>query len=185
MSDFPFGNLYHRFLPRQMISSLDPTLTATGDSMTCGRQTGASAAWLGANVAVFIPFTIEVAVTIYRMGWYNGTTVGTNNLDAGIFDRSCSTLLVSTGSTLSAGASAPQQVDVTDTLLMPGDYHLALSCNGTTATVFRAALAIQNLISLRCRTATQFPLANSPTTSFAFSTAFIPLVWASMRSATL
>lgn len=185
MSDFPHGNLYHRFQPRQMISSLDPVLTATGDSMTCGRQTGASAAWLGINTAVFIPFTIEQAVTVYRMGWYNGTTVGTNNLDAGIFDRTCSTLLVSTGSTLSAGASAPQQVDVTDTFLPAGDYHIALSCNGTTATVFRVSLAIQNLISLRCRTATQFPLANSPTTAFAFSTGFVPLVWASMKSAAL
>lgn len=185
MSDFPHGNLYAGFMNDRIIHSLDPRITTIGKSCVMGRQTGATVAWPAANLAIFIPFTIERFVTVYRMGWYNGTTVGTNNFDAGIFDRTCATLLVSTGSTLSAGASQPQEVDVTDTTLPPGDYHLALSCNGTTPHVFRASPSIQTIIANRLRTATQFPLANNPTTAFAFSTAYVPIVFANLRSAAI
>jgi hypothetical protein len=143
-----------------------------------GLQTGAvgSAVWPSANRAIYVPFEIGQPFLAQKMAWANGTVVGTNSLDAGIYDEA-GTRLVSSGGTLSAGASTLQEVDITDTLLRPGQrYYMALAMNGTTATVLRWAPAHLNIIRLMGAfdqdTAYTLP---SPFVPDAMSAAFFPL----------
>ena len=97
----------------------------------------ASAIWIATNRAIYVPIIVPRACVIRRFWWLNGATVGTNNLQAGLYDDTFASVLLGT-STLSAGtASQVQYDDVTDTPIGSGKYWLALWCNGTTATVFR------------------------------------------------
>lgn len=101
----------------------------------------ASTAWPTANKAMYFPIIVPVACVARRLFWCNGATVGTNNLQAGIYREDFSALVLGT-STLSAGASACQFDNITDTSLSPGRYFLALWCNGTTATVLRGGATV-------------------------------------------
>lgn len=97
-------------------------------------------AYPAANRAHYYPIVVPMACTMYRFFWANGTTVGTNNIQVGVYNDNDSgtdgpgtSVLLGT-STLSAGASVCQFDDITDTPLYPGKYWLAIWCNGTTAT---------------------------------------------------
>ena len=75
--------------------------------------------------------------------------LGTNNIDLGIYDAS-GNRLCSNGGTLSAGASNYQILNMTNgpnadhsVRITPGQYYwMAVVLNGTTATLYRTALAI-------------------------------------------
>lgn len=99
----------------------------------------ASAAWPTANKAIYVPFELDEEVEVLQFWWQNGTTVGTDNVDVGVYDES-GTLMGKTGATLSAGAAAAQTVTVANLTLPAGRYYLAISVSGTTAT-FRAIAA--------------------------------------------
>lgn len=86
-----------------------------------------------ASLAIAVPFEIAGSFLVRKVFWFNGTTVGTNNADVGVYAED-GRLLIAGGGTLTAGASATQEVDVTDTLLKAGRYWLAYSQNGTTPT---------------------------------------------------
>lgn len=115
---------------------ISPRSVQCGDSILgqLSSTSTSSTAWPTANMAFYIPFQLAGPILVRKLWWHNGTTVGTNNLDAGIYDEEFNRL-ASTGGTLSAGASALQEVDITDLYLPRGRYYLALACNGTTATV--------------------------------------------------
>lgn len=123
---------------------MPPIFLSSMSSMSGGRiargvneQSPASAAWSTTNRIVYVPFVLNRAVTVYQLFWLNGATVGTDNLQAGVYDGSFNRLIAGT-STLSAGASACQFDNITDTVLGPGRYYMALWANGTTATVWRS-----------------------------------------------
>jgi hypothetical protein len=88
--------------------------------------------WPGANRGYAIPFVVEIPYTVKRMFWGNGGTIS-GNIDIGIYGIDFS-LLVSAGGVAQSGASTYQVSDVTDTLLEPGRYLLAISVDNTTAT---------------------------------------------------
>jgi hypothetical protein len=90
--------------------------------------------WSTANRAYFIPVQVLTTITVYKMSWLNGSTVGTNNADVGIYN-SAYTRLVSSGGTLTAGANSIQIVDVADTVLTPDTYFLAMVMNGISGDV--------------------------------------------------
>ena len=101
--------------------------------------TPASAVYPSANRAYYYSIVIPRALVIRRFWWLNGATVGTNNLQAGLYYDSFVSVLLG-ASTLSAGtANLVQFDDVADTAIGPGEYWLALWCDGTTATIFRLA----------------------------------------------
>lgn len=58
-----------------------------------------------------------------------GSVVG-GNFDIGIYDR-FGNRMVSSGATAKAAASTEQIVDVTDTVIGPGHYYLAMAADGT------------------------------------------------------
>ena len=137
--------------------------TLSGNSMgVIGSITLASATWTSANVAIYVPFSISSPRLIRKLFWQNGTAVS-GNVDCGIYD-SAGTKIVSTGSTAQSGTSAIQSVDITDTMLGPGQYFLALAMDNTTATTIRASI---NSVRVKMygifQQATAFPLPATAT----------------------
>lgn len=99
----------------------------------------ASGTWPTANRAFYYPFTINRGLTVTRMWMINGAVVS-GNVDIGIYNSS-QARLVSMGSTAQAGVNAMQVFNVTDTVLTPGLYYLALNMSSATGTVILAIVA--------------------------------------------
>lgn len=136
--------------------------------------------WPAANLALFVPFRIASTLTVAKMFW-NNNTAGTTSYDVGIYSASGS-LLVSIGSTLSAGTTNPQVVDITDTTLTPGLYYMAMAANNVTDSSYSYGLAIGGTAAFGVLEAvTSFPLPS--TVTFAKTArARMPLIGMTMRT---
>lgn len=141
-----------------------------------GGATPASATFPAANDAIFVPVTIEQTVLIKRLFSLNGATAS-GNIDVGIYSDSGGRI-VSAGSTAQAGTSIPQFFDITDIVITPGRYYLAVAMNNTTGTLFRASTGIAKLQAMGlAKQATAFALPTSAT--FATVTAaYLPMIGA-------
>jgi hypothetical protein len=111
-------------------------------------MTGASLAWPAANRAMFFPFAIEITVTAYQMWWYNGATVNNtaNDMDVGIYDVLGNRLVRQGGTIAQTPINALQVSDISDTVLIPGVYYMAMCVGNTTCTFIRrqpSALSLQ------------------------------------------
>ena len=136
-------------------------------------------AWITANKAFFIPISIAGPVTVKKMFWFNGTVSG--NVDVGIYDRG-GNRLVSAGSTAQAGASAVQEVDITDLLLKAGLYYLAMVMDNTTGQVELLNLSTGPAMFAGVAEMTSaFPLPATATFA-AVSSARTPFVAATLRT---
>jgi hypothetical protein len=91
--------------------------------------TPAVATWTTASKALFIPFRLPLFKTVYRIEVGCGSGAG-GNFDAGVYDE-WGNRLVSTGATARV-ASSEVIVNVTDTVLGPGLYYMALVFDATT-----------------------------------------------------
>jgi hypothetical protein len=105
----------------------------------CGHDlhTLASAAWVNANRAIYVPFRIPMAVLCNQMFTYNGATAS-NNIDIGLYDHT-GKRLVSMGSTAQSGTNAIQLFNIADLWLGPGLFYMAMAMDGATGTVFGSA----------------------------------------------
>lgn len=99
----------------------------------------ASATWPTTNKAFYYPFTISQGLTVTKMWAINGAAVS-GNVDIGIYNAA-GARLVSKGSTAQSGTNAMQVFDVTDTVLGPGLYFLALNMDNTTGTFILSIVA--------------------------------------------
>lgn len=110
-----------------------------------------ASATAGTNIAMYFPWLVETPCTVTKGFVMNGASVN-GNIDVGVYDHEF-TLIVSKGATLQAGTNAIQELDITDTTIMPGRYWIGFVNTGT-GTVFaltgvdesmanRAALLIQ------------------------------------------
>jgi hypothetical protein len=99
-----------------------------------------SAAWPANNLAVYVPVSIPVPFIVARFMVPNGSNI-TGNVDVGIYSAA-GALLLSTGSTARANASAVQYIDVTNQVFQAGTYYLALVGSSTTGTYLRAPISI-------------------------------------------
>lgn len=127
MPDFP--------LSIQLVNAYSITpysVESIGRELEALSAVSASFAWPTANLALFIPVEIYQPVTIVKMSVGNGTAVS-GNIDVGIYDQFGNKKITS-GSTAQAGTSVIQTFDITDTLLNPGLYYLAVAADNTTAT---------------------------------------------------
>lgn len=133
-----------------------------------------STAWPTANLAIYLPVEILYPVTIAKIMVNNGTAVS-GNIDVGIYDAD-GNRRVSAGSTAQAGASAIQIFDITDTLLNPGLYYMAVALDNTTGTLAGWTFVNIDIAPFGvCQQATAFALPD-PATFAAFTGTFIPLV---------
>lgn len=124
--------------------------------------TTTATAWPSADLAIFVPFRLPAPATVYKMATGTGTG-STGNFDLGIYD-SFGNKIVSAGSTAKTVASSERIIDVTDTLLHPGLYYLAMATDGTTAYQMGSTVnsAFGKLMGLRQMTSA-FPLPATAT----------------------
>jgi len=129
----------------------------------------ASASWTVANKALFYPFRLSSFAVAYQMLWWVGAS-SAGNIDVGIYAGDGKTRIVSAGSTaMSATVNTIQELNITDTVLPPGDYYLAGACDSTSGTCFRATsaadenvLASQPIYEQTGLTAAALPAAATP-----------------------
>lgn len=145
----------------------------------------ASAAWPSANLAIFVPFRLASSVIVYKMATGAGSTAA-GNFDVGIYD-SAGNRLVSSGTT-AKGNSAEHILNVTDTVIGPGLYYLAMAADGTNNYIMITPSGTSPVPLQKTRLYGVVAAASSfvlPTTvTFAASTfAPIPMIAAYLRAA--
>jgi hypothetical protein len=100
-----------------------------------------AAAWGTAKLVIYLPLTIFDAITITKLGIFNGTTVAGNH-DLGIYDGVTLGKIVSTGSVARTGNGSLLQVTtITTTTLQAGFYFLASTLSAATDTVVLGTLS--------------------------------------------
>lgn len=170
MSDFPVTIT----LPPHAVITPASVCSPMGGGTLAGNQfTVLTNAWTTANMACYIPFVLEVPVTVYQIGVENGATLG-GAFDVGIYDNG-GNKKVSSGSVTQAGASAIQLANITDTPLDPGRYYMAMSTNSTTAT-YRSSVFARHFRTCGCQQqGTAFVLPATATFA-ALTTAVVPFM---------
>lgn len=140
----------------------------------------ASAAWPSANLALYMPFSVSRPTLFVKLFCINGATA-TGNVDMGIYDWA-GTRLVSIGSTAQSGTAATQEFNITDTLIGPGRFYLAIAMDGTSGTLYRLQSTLQaNREGGWLQEASAFPLPANAT--FASNTTnYQPAIGATTRS---
>lgn len=171
MADFPTVIDF----PNPVISTASVECPAASVIVDSGNGFTLARAWVAANLALYMPILIGYPTTVVKMFWVNGSTVGTNHVDVGIYD-SQGNQLVHSGSTLTAGASAVQSVSITSTTLEPGLYYIAMASDATTDT-FQAD---NSVVPVHRATgvyeqATAFPLP-SPASFTGSTHAYLPFI---------
>jgi hypothetical protein len=104
---------------------------------TYAAAAASSGAWPLANLAIYVPITIVYPFLARQAFVISGTTSG-NNVDVGIYNAALARVVSSGGFARVAGGVAYS--NITDTLLPPGDYYLALAHNSTN-NIYRNASA--------------------------------------------
>lgn len=152
------------------------TITCVGDDAIgeLPSSFASSTVWPAANRAIFVPFLVFARLTLVKLVVFNGS-VASGNVDVGVYDAT-GNLLVSSGSTAQVGTSAAQVFDVTDTVLLPGNYYFAVAMNGTTGTTSArtSAVVVQQGYGVLSQSAA-FPLPSTATFAAA-QDAYLPMV---------
>jgi hypothetical protein len=144
-----------------------PTCITSQSELCVGRghavNTPTSTAWSSANRAIFLPIQLPGQIIAKRLYLLNGTVVS-GNVDMGLYDAALNRL-VSIGSTVQAGTSAPQFFDITDTRIGPGVVYLAVAIDNITATVFllNSPTSLSSRLVGAFQQATAFPLPSTAT----------------------
>lgn len=141
----------------------------------------AAALWPSANRAIYVPFVVFQPLIAVKMGVRNGNAVS-GNVDVGIYDDQ-QNRLVSMGSTAQAGTAAIQSFDITDTLLQPGVYYMALCVDNTTAQIQGAAISAlaAGAAGVLSQSVGAVTLPN-PGTFAAAQDAFVPAIFVTTRT---
>ncbi len=141
----------------------------------------ASALYPAANEAFYLPFSLDVPALVMQMAVINGSAVS-GNIDVAVYDT-FGVRRVSAGSTAQAGINATQAFNVTDTLLLPGGYYLAVALDNATGRLNRVApddTREMDAMGVREQaTAFALPATATPTTP---TNLYVPAVWLTTRS---
>jgi hypothetical protein len=135
------------FVTPLFVSSWSLWASEADVNSSVGITSTASGAWPTANLRIYVPFAIPWPYPVRRVFWANGSAVSSNMAFA-IYSID-GTLIYTTGSVASAGASALQYVTPTEFTLYPGRYYMSLSCDATS--VNRLYLATITTIDARLR----------------------------------
>lgn len=135
-----------------------------------------------ANTAIFTAVIVPQPVTVYKMAWINGGTVGAN-VDVGIYDW-LGNRLVSSGSTVQATINVMQVVDVADTVIPAGVVWIAAVASSATGQFFRGFITTQLArISGMAQMASAFPLPTTATFAAYTGSSSIPVIVADIQGA--
>lgn len=150
----------------------------TGGWMAYQGQPTTSFAWGVQYRAIYVPIRIPRQVVVLELG-YTSNTVGTGDVDVGIYDAE-GTRLVSTGSTAKIATASTHAIDVTNTTLQPGLYYLGLSNSTTTDTfsTYSVAAPIPSALGILTETLGSVVLPATASWSVNQTLANIPIVTA-------
>lgn len=134
-----------------------------------------TAVWPSANRAIFLPVEIAVPRLVKQLAWLNGAAVS-GNVDAGIYDLA-GNRIVSVGGVAQTGTTTIQIADITDTMLRPGVYFLALVLDNTTGAIRRINTIGTNFMRVGGiqQASTAYPLPSTVTLANPAS-AYVPLM---------
>jgi hypothetical protein len=162
MLNFPpynLGNVY----PFEYIDVVDhPWGCAL--NVNANSNADASAVWPLAKEILYLPFRLPFPVLVKQLFVANGGTAS-GNLDLGIYSIA-GTKLVNKGSTLQAGTTAIQLLDITDTQLGQGTFYFAITMDGTTGTTRRnlpASIQVSEALGILKETPGAFGLSATAT----------------------
>lgn len=165
-----------RYTPK--IHSIDGDI-AIAFGVATGGSTPSSGAFPAANDALFMPLILQQATLVKRLFSMNGATVS-GNIDVGIYSED-GARIVSSGSVAQAGTTDLQFFDITDLMLGPGRYYLAVAMDNATGTLIRATAGLVRLQAIgMAKQASAFPLP--ATATFATVTAtYLPIIGGEVR----
>lgn len=141
-------------------------------------------AWV-ANLAVYVPFTIDTAGIVYEWFHYNGTLTTAYNVDYGIYNLDF-TKVQSLGSTAgtTTASTLVNTTTWTDLTLVPGTYYMAFASDSTrNFSTSTDALGLYQASGVVEQT-TAFALP-SPMVPVVYARAFLPMFGMNMRSVAL
>ena len=171
--------------------NLDVMIQPFSDWM-CGAMLGSqlvgtptSAAWTSNNRAFYMPLYVPQPVVVVKLWVLNGATAS-GNIDLGLYTRGAggpASLLTSSGSTAQSGTSVVQEVDITDQVLSPGTYYVALAHSSTVGTVYRTQIgnAAKAQSTGICMQASALPLP-ATATPVVTTVSDIPIFGVSLRT---
>lgn len=146
----------------------------------------ASTAWPAANLAIFVPFSVGAAVTVYE-GWVaTGTLTTSTNMRIGIYATDGTQLFTTADITVATASVVVNSSGTTDYLLQKGTYYMAISSDGT-----RNILASPDVSGLHeargCMEQTGLTGAAlpSPATFAVYTRAFLPIFGLNLTSVAL
>lgn len=134
-----------------------------------GMLSAVSGVPIAANRVTYFPFLIYEPVTVVKMSYIVGATAS-GNVDIGIYGAQ-GHRLVNSGSTAQGTINTLQELDITDTTLLPALYFMAITLSSATGTYFRIAAndeLLQSSVPLLVETPGSFGLP--ATATFASST---------------
>ena len=141
-------------------------------------------AWI-ANLAVYVPFVIDVPATIYEWFHWNGTLTTAYNIDYGIYNTDF-TKVQSLGSTAgtTTASNLVNTTTWTDLTLEPGSYYMAFASDSTRNFLGSTdALGLYQAAGVVEQT-TAFALP-SPAVPVAYTRAFLPMFGVNLRNVAL
>lgn len=124
----------------------------TAQSLLVTTIAPSSATWETANLTVWTPVFLPCVHVLTRVWWANGATVsGGATVQVGIYAdlNNLPDVKIVSGSAVQGSAAVLQFVDVTDTVLSPGRYWMALTASTTTNTTFYRSSMIANYNAAR------------------------------------
>lgn len=142
--------------------------------------TWGSATWPAANEAIFVPVRLTEPAIFRKIAWANGAAVS-GGVEVGVYDHKGTRLVSLSGS--QSGINSIQSVDITDLLIGPGLYYLALLLDNTTGTTRRLSLsqaAFGQIAGLALQ-ASASPLPATATFA-SFTRTYVPLMFALLES---
>jgi hypothetical protein len=145
MPDFP----YYYWQPNRIITPFHEDSLGSMLAMRAGSSLEAAATGALTDESItYIPFKIHQMCTVRKLLVpVAGASSGGNDMDIGVYDSQFN-LLTSSGLFQSTGTVGDLQThDVTDVVLAPGDYYMALKVVNVTVTPWRLTLTDEVLLS--------------------------------------
>ena len=97
-----------------------------------------SATWPANDKAYYYPFRLHEFVTARQLLFWVGAT-SSGNIDVAIYDSQLNRIVAAGSTAMSATVNTWQEINITDTVLPPGDYYLGVACSTTAGTCFMSA----------------------------------------------
>lgn len=109
----------------------------------------ASTTWPTANKAIYVPLRIRYPYLVKQVWWANGAATLAGTVSVGVYTLGGQQLILGANTTAS-GASTVQAVTVTNYLLLPDVYYLALSCSSASGHFMALTSTVTVLAAVGC-----------------------------------